>query len=199
MRPVGRLRSLGAGQQKRGWTRRSRGAGIHPPSPGMLATAARAGTQGAPSRVRCDAYCSTSDCPALLFGNRDTRSSEAIGAVPCDMQAHKGRRAVRRCVATTWKARSPLNLLVEGEMSTERAHSRRHGRRASPVHAVRHRQDYLTFMVQIATAPQVRSGDANCAGISEMPRKISTALIDRRSMRPSPSVNGSLWPGMSVR
>lgn len=190
-------------QQKRGWTRRSEGAGIHPPSPGTLATAAREGTRGAPSGVSNNARCSTSDCPALLIGNRDTRSSEAIGAVPCDMQAHKGRRAARRyggAGATLAKSRSHLNLLAEGEKSTQGDCELLTARRArssptasGPVARIH------GLAVQMATAPQFRSGAANWAGISDTPRNTSTASTARRSIRPSPSVSGSARPGRSTR
>lgn len=122
-------------QQKRGWTRRSRGAGVHPPSPGTLAAAARTGTQGAVHSHRANtvAHDAPLNCPALLFGSRDTRPSASAGADPCVMQAHKSRHAVRRTIATAWlaiettttnailKRRSPLNLLTKGLVSTQTA------------------------------------------------------------------------------
>ena len=71
---------------------RPRGAGIHPLPPGVPATAARAGTHGAPSRLR-----STLNCPALLFGSLGATGAPAgLKSPRSHRRAHKGRRAVRR-------------------------------------------------------------------------------------------------------
>ncbi len=55
------------------------------------------------------------------------------------------------------------------------------------------------FFIQTAIAPQRRSGAANSAGISEIPRNTSTASIASIRSVPSPSVSGSLRPGRSTR
>jgi len=128
-------------QQKRGWTKRPRiGTGIHPPSPGALATAARVGTHGAPSsdlpadastKRRVSIVHSTFDCPASLFGSLEhlvlrPDCSTAAERSPASIErAHKCRRAARRSplrcadrVKPACKARSPLNLLRSDGVST---------------------------------------------------------------------------------
>jgi hypothetical protein len=115
------------------------GAGIHPPSPGVLATAARAGTQGAPSVGSAEPQCrSASDCPALLFGNRTAPGAPA-GSSHCsgcstpasNGRAHKSQRAVRRRIAQTTalktKRRSLLNVSWVGIVSTVREGPSPHG------------------------------------------------------------------------
>jgi hypothetical protein len=127
--------------------------------------------------------------------DHDTESRRS-GAGPCLRQAHSvgTQCAVRRgltipypCVCTSQKPRSHLNLLAIGRVST------------APDCPTNLRLGTYGRRVQIETAPHRRSGAANSAGISEMPRKTSTDSTESKSHEASPSVMGSVRPGRSIR